>query len=72
MLLLETKQSGGKLLPHSDLQGESVSREGIAQQEKGHFFRDMECLEPIQSRLTYGSGQGISQIQIKFSGFAGG
>ena len=31
MLPLETKQSGGKLLPHSDLRGGSVSRGGIAQ-----------------------------------------
>jgi len=32
MLALETKQSGGKLLPHSDLRGGSVSRGSIAQQ----------------------------------------
>jgi len=31
MLALETKQSGGKLLPHSDLRGGSVSRGNIAQ-----------------------------------------
>ena len=36
MLLLEPKQSGGKLLPHSDLQGGSVSREDIAQNTKGN------------------------------------
>ena len=45
MLPLETKQSRGKILPHSDL-GEvgSVSRGGITQQEKekGHFVRYME------------------------------
>ena len=35
MLPLETKQSGGKLLPHSDLRGGSVSRGSITQQEKG-------------------------------------
>jgi hypothetical protein len=34
MLSLERKESGGKLLPHSVLQGGSVSREGIMQQEK--------------------------------------
>ena len=34
MLPLETKQSGGKTLPHSDLRGGSVSRGGITQQEK--------------------------------------
>jgi len=45
MLPLETKQSGGKLLPHSDLQGVSVSRGGTTQQamEKGHFFGNVEC-----------------------------
>jgi len=32
MLPLETKQSGGKLLHHSDLQGGSVSRGNIQQQ----------------------------------------
>jgi hypothetical protein len=31
MLPLETKQSGGKLLPHSDLRGGSVSRGSITQ-----------------------------------------
>ena len=47
MLPLETKQSGGKLLPHSDLQGGSVSRGGTTQQatEKGHCFRWMELAE---------------------------
>ena len=35
MLALETKQSGGKLLPHSDLRGGgSVSRGNIAQRTK--------------------------------------
>ena len=39
MLPLETKQSGGKLLPHSDLrEGGSVSRGSITQQEKGLFL----------------------------------
>ena len=44
MLPLETKQSGGKILPHSDLRG-GVPRGGITQQEKekGHFVRYMEC-----------------------------
>ena len=44
MLPLETKQSGDKLLPHSDLrEGGSVSRGSITQQEKGYSFRDKEC-----------------------------
>jgi hypothetical protein len=46
MLPLETKQSGGKLLPHSDLRGgESVSTGSITQQktEKENFVRYMEC-----------------------------
>jgi hypothetical protein len=34
MLPLETKQSGGKLLPHSDLRRESVSRGSITQKTK--------------------------------------
>ena len=40
MLPLETKQSGGKLLPHSDVWGGSVSRGGTTQQAtvKGHVF----------------------------------
>src|SRR5215469_944672 len=38
MLPLETKQSGGKTLPHSDLRGGSVSRRSITQQEKGLFL----------------------------------
>jgi hypothetical protein len=39
MLPLEIKQSGGKLLPHLDLQGGSVSRGSISKfskVEKGH------------------------------------
>jgi hypothetical protein len=45
MLPLETKQSGGKLLPQSDLWGGSVSGGSITQQakEKGDFVRYMEC-----------------------------
>jgi hypothetical protein len=46
MLPLETKQSGGKLLPHSDLpEGRSVSRGGITQhaKERGLFLGYMEC-----------------------------
>jgi len=31
MLPLETKQSGGKLLPHSDLRGGNVSRGSMTQ-----------------------------------------
>ena len=34
MLPLETKQSGGKLLPHSDLRRGSVSRGNIAQNRR--------------------------------------
>ena len=41
MLPLETKQSGDKLLPHSDLRGRSVSRGNIAQNTKGNEI----CLE---------------------------
>jgi len=48
MLPLETKQSGGKLLPHSDLWGGGVfSRGSITQQETGHFIGYMECYEPV-------------------------
>jgi len=43
MLALETKQSGGKLLPHLDLQGGSVSRGSIAQEAKRDENRDLEC-----------------------------
>ena len=46
MLHLETKQSGGKILPHSDLRGVgSVFRGGFTQQEKeeGYFVRYVEC-----------------------------
>ena len=43
LLPLDTKQSGGKLLPHSDLRGGSISRGGITQQEKGHFVGYVEC-----------------------------
>jgi hypothetical protein len=41
MLPLETKQSGGKLFPHLDCQGGSVSRGSITLQEmeRGYFFR---------------------------------
>ena len=37
MLALETKQSGGKLLPHSVLRGVGVSRGSIAQKAKRDF-----------------------------------
>ena len=44
MLPLETKQSGGKILPHLDLPGGSVSRGGMHQaKERRHFVRYMEC-----------------------------
>jgi len=44
MLALETKQSGGKLLPHSDLRGGGgVSRGSIAQEAKRDENRDLEC-----------------------------
>jgi hypothetical protein len=45
MLSLEIKRSGGKLLPHSDLRGGSVSRGGISKYskaEKGHSVRYMD------------------------------
>ena len=38
MLALETKQSGGKLLPDSELRG-GVSRGNIAQQARGMISR---------------------------------
>ena len=50
MLPLETKQSGGKLLPHSDVRGRgSVSRGGITRQatEKGHCFRYKMDLQEV-------------------------
>jgi len=43
MLALETKQSGGKILPHSVLRGVSVSRGSTAQKSKGDENRDLEC-----------------------------
>jgi len=43
MLALETKQSAGKLLPHSDLRGGSVSRGSNTQQAKRDENRDLEC-----------------------------
>jgi hypothetical protein len=45
MLPLETKKSGGKLLPHSVLRGVgSVSRGGIIKQkENGLSIRYLEC-----------------------------
>ena len=45
MLALETKQSGGKILLHSDLRGgrRNVSRGSIAQQAKRDENRDLEC-----------------------------
>ena len=43
MLALETKQSRGKLLPHSDLRRGSVSRGSIAQQAKRDENRDLKC-----------------------------
>jgi len=43
MLAVVTKQSGKKLLPHSDLQGGgSVSRRSITQQAKRYENRDLE------------------------------
>jgi hypothetical protein len=45
MLPLETKQSRGKILPHSVLRG-AVSRGGIMRQERkeGHFVRDRKSV----------------------------
>ena len=42
MLPLETKQSGGKLLPHSDLWGGGVTRGRIAQHTKGDEIRYLD------------------------------
>jgi hypothetical protein len=36
MLPLETKQSGGKLLPHSDLRGGGVFLEEVSRSHKGN------------------------------------
>ena len=54
MLPLETKQSGGKLHPHSDLRG-GVSRGGTTQQatEKGHCFRYIEYLQEVGGGCEY-------------------
>ena len=46
MLTLETKQSGGKLLPHSDLRGGSVSMGSMAQEAKRDENRDLEWAGP--------------------------
>ena len=43
MISLETKQSRGKLLPHSDLQGGSVSRGNIAQHTKRNDLQEVGC-----------------------------
>ena len=42
MLPLETKQSKGKLLPHLDLWGGSVSRGSIVQHTKGDEIRYLD------------------------------
>jgi hypothetical protein len=39
MLPLETKQSGGKLLPHSDLRGGGVFL-GEISSSRSHFYKD--------------------------------
>jgi len=44
ILPLETKQSGSKLLPQSDLPGGGEGYRGdITQQGKGHFIGYVEC-----------------------------
>jgi hypothetical protein len=50
---METKQSGGKILHHSDLRGgESVSRGGITHQEKEEGL----LLETCNVRSLYRAG----------------
>ena len=50
MLTLETKQSGGKLLPHSDFWGQSVSRGNTQQQalQQERFQRKEEGSAKLQ------------------------
>jgi len=56
MLPLETKQSGGKLLPHSDLRWggglfiEAVSR---SRQRKRDLFRYMECMDSFALSIVW-------------------
>jgi hypothetical protein len=40
--------------------------------EKGHEIRPLECEEYVLVRVTYDSGQGIGEVQIRFSGCTGG
>jgi len=68
MILLETKQSGGELLPHSDLWGR-VFRGRITQHTNRDENRYLECYE---CRDPEGCNEGISEIQIRCSGCAGG
>jgi hypothetical protein len=51
MLPLETKQSGGKLLPHSDLRGGSVFLGEVSPSKKRDFF-----LGTWNVRSLYGAG----------------
>jgi hypothetical protein len=44
MLSLETKQSGDKLLPHSDLRGGGVFLEEVSRSRKGKFLDQLQSL----------------------------
>jgi len=62
MLALETKQSGGKLLPHSDLRGAgSVSRGNIAQHTRRNVGR-------ISRRWDVGMWTGLGWPRIGTGG----
>jgi hypothetical protein len=57
MLPLETKQSGGKLLPHLDLWGGSVSGGSIMQQAKD--WRDPDVDGRIILRWIFRQWEGV-------------
>ena len=68
MLPLETKQSGGKLLPHSDLRGGSVSKGSITQQEKGHFFRDMNVRNLYRTGSLMAAARELARYKLDLVG----
>jgi len=79
MIPLETKQSGGKLLPHSDIWGVgggSVSRGNIAQHTKKHenstgnvrsFYRT-GSLKAAARELTRSPGGGMCVYGLDWAG----
>ena len=62
MLALETKQSGGKQLPHSNLGRGDVYRGNIVQDSKRDENRSVERLESLEGSVPYGSREGISEV----------